>query len=140
MITRLSEEEAQALLRRLHLGHLGCLVQEQPYVVPINYFYDGACVYMHSLPGLKIAALRQNPRACLQVDEISSPYKWYSVQAFGVYEELLEDEERAHLLRRLLTHFPTLTPVESVLAQEGPHLPVIVFRLRIDRLQGLAET
>ncbi|NMS24947.1 pyridoxamine 5'-phosphate oxidase family protein, partial [Vibrio parahaemolyticus] len=51
MIAKLSEEEAQELLQRNELGRLGCIVDDRPYVVPVNYLYDGDSVYIHSLPG-----------------------------------------------------------------------------------------
>jgi len=48
-----------------------CIAAGWPYVVPVNYFFDGKDIYIHSLPGKKLDALRANPRACLQVDEIT---------------------------------------------------------------------
>ena len=41
MITRLSQEEARALLTVSRVGRLGCVYEGGPYVVPINYVLDG---------------------------------------------------------------------------------------------------
>ena len=70
MIKHLSNEEARALLGECRIGRLGCVDDGGPYVVPVNYVFHDDSIYVHSLPGRKIKALRENPRACLQVDEI----------------------------------------------------------------------
>jgi nitroimidazol reductase NimA-like FMN-containing flavoprotein (pyridoxamine 5'-phosphate oxidase superfamily) len=87
---------------------------------------------------LKIDALRKDPRACLQVDVIESELRWKSVLAFGTYQEV-QQKERADVMNKLLQHFPLLTPVESSLAADGVPLPVIVFKIKIERITGLAE-
>ena len=90
MITNLSEMQARELLRSARVGRLGCIVDDEPYIVPINYLFENNYVYSHSLPGLKIDSLRQNPRACLQVDEVESELCWRSVLAFGNFEEITD--------------------------------------------------
>ncbi|MEP6742375.1 MAG: pyridoxamine 5'-phosphate oxidase family protein, partial [bacterium] len=64
----LTEEEILELLNSARMGRLGCIDNNEPYVVPINYFFEAGVVYSHSLPGRKIDALRAHPLACLQVD------------------------------------------------------------------------
>jgi nitroimidazol reductase NimA-like FMN-containing flavoprotein (pyridoxamine 5'-phosphate oxidase superfamily) len=114
-------------------------VNGDPYVVPVNYHLDGDALYSHSLPGLKISGLRENPSACVQVDEIESDLHWKSAIAFGRYEEITKPNERADILNKLLRKFPMLTPVESAITIEGSPAEVIVFRIRIDRLTGVSE-
>ena len=67
MIRPLSEQEAKTVIKEGRIGRLGCIYDDTPYVVPVNYIFDGTSIYIHSLGGCKIAALRANPRACLQV-------------------------------------------------------------------------
>ncbi|CDM65996.1 pyridoxamine 5'-phosphate oxidase family protein [Pyrinomonas methylaliphatogenes] len=138
MIVPLSDEEARELLRRNKLARLGCITDKWPYVVPVNYIYDDGAVYLHSLPGMKINALRARPEACLQVDEIEDDRRWRSVIAFGHYEEI-KDSRRSFYLNELLRHFPWLTPVESRIAFDAEPVPVIIFRIRIEELTGLKE-
>jgi nitroimidazol reductase NimA-like FMN-containing flavoprotein (pyridoxamine 5'-phosphate oxidase superfamily) len=121
------------------VARLGCVVNGEPYVVPINCHLEDDCLYSHSLPGLKISGLRENPRACVQVDEIESDLHWRSAIAFGKYEEITKPIEREEILTRLLRKFPMLTPVESALAVDASAPQVIVFRIRIDRLTGVSE-
>jgi nitroimidazol reductase NimA-like FMN-containing flavoprotein (pyridoxamine 5'-phosphate oxidase superfamily) len=135
----LSEEEARALLSSVKVGRLGCLDNGEPYVVPINYAYENESIYSHSLPGRKMDALRSHPRACLQVDEIIDDFHWRSVIAYGNFEEIRVPSERRSILGKLLTRFPMLTPVESVMARDAAAPDSIVFRLLIDRITGVAE-
>jgi len=135
----LLEKERQELLTSARIGRLGCVNDGEPYVVPINYFFEGGSVYSHSLPGHKIEILRSHPRACLQVDDIENDFNWRSAIAYGNFEEIHEPGERRAILRKLLSHFPLLTPVESTMAQDASAPDSVVFRLRIDRITGMAE-
>jgi nitroimidazol reductase NimA-like FMN-containing flavoprotein (pyridoxamine 5'-phosphate oxidase superfamily) len=139
MMKMLNEEDARKLFQIARIARLGCMVNGEPYVVPINCHLEGEYLYSHSLPGLKISGLRENPRACVQVDEIESDLRWKSAIAFGQYEEITKLSERAEILTRLLRHFPLLTPVESALAIDGSPPEVIVFRIKIDRITGVSE-
>jgi nitroimidazol reductase NimA-like FMN-containing flavoprotein (pyridoxamine 5'-phosphate oxidase superfamily) len=139
MFVRLDEEQAKTLLSDRGVGRLGCIVDGGPYIVPINYYFEDGCVYSHSLPGLKISALSANPRACLQVDEVESDFRWRSVLAFGKYEEVTNPHDRSLILIKLLQRFPMLTPVESAIASDAGPPAVIVFRIRIERVTGLGE-
>jgi nitroimidazol reductase NimA-like FMN-containing flavoprotein (pyridoxamine 5'-phosphate oxidase superfamily) len=135
----LSEEEARALLSACRIGRLGCVDNGEPYVVPINYVFEDGAIYSHSLPGRKIEALRAHPRACLQVDEIEDDFNWRSALAYGDFEEIRVPSDRRSVLRKLLARFPLLTPVESMMAQDAGAPDSIVFRIRIDRITGVAE-
>ena len=138
MITHLTADEARALLASRRVGRLGCIYEGGPYVVPINYVLDGESIYTHSLPGQKIEALRANPKACLQVDEIIDSYHWRSAIAFGNYEEIIKADERARAVRALQARFPNLTPVESVPVHDGQS-SVVVFAIRIQTISGAGE-
>ena len=58
------------LLRNQNIERLGCCRESLPYVVPVNYFFDGEDIYIHSTPGHKIQIMRANPYVCLHVDEV----------------------------------------------------------------------
>lgn len=138
-MTTMSDVQARELLGSARVGRLGCIVNGEPYIVPINCSFEDKCVYSHSLPGLKIMGLRENPRACVQVDEIESALRWGSVLAFGNVEEIVKPSERKEIMSKLLKRFPMLTHVESAIAKDGSPLEVIVFRIRIDRITGVSQ-
>lgn len=139
MMKMLSDEAARRLFHDARVVRLGCIVNGEPYVVPINCHLEGDYLYSHSLYGLKISGLRENPRACVQVDEIESDLRWKSALAFGKFEEVTKSSERADVLAKLLRRFPMLTPVESTIAVDGSPPEVIVFKIRIERLTGVSE-
>jgi nitroimidazol reductase NimA-like FMN-containing flavoprotein (pyridoxamine 5'-phosphate oxidase superfamily) len=139
MMHMLNESEVRKLFESARVMRLGCIVNGEPYVVPINCIIQDNYLYSHSLPGLKISALRENPNACVQVDEIESDLCWRSAIAFGKFEELTKQNQRADVLTKLLKRFPLLTPVESAIAIDGSSPSVIVFRIRIERLTGVSE-
>ena len=139
MMTMLNEIAARKVLQSARVARLGCMINGEPYVVPISCHLEDDCLYSHSLPGLKISALRENPRACVQVDEIESDLHWRSAIAFGKFEEITKSNEREEILTRLLRQFPLLTPVESAIPVDAATPQVVVFRIRIDRLTGVSE-
>lgn len=135
----LNTEDARKLFHTARIARLGCIVNGEPYVVPINCLLDEDSLYSHSLSGLKISGLRENPRACVQVDEIENDLHWRSAIAFGKFEEITSQDERAEVLAMLLRRFPMLTPVESTIVLDGAEQRVIVFRIRIERMTGVSE-
>jgi nitroimidazol reductase NimA-like FMN-containing flavoprotein (pyridoxamine 5'-phosphate oxidase superfamily) len=139
MIKDLNQEKSREMLRKGRIARLACIADGEPYVVPVNYVFDGESVFVHSLPGRKIAAMRANPRVCFQIDEIDDELNWKSVLAFGNYEEINNREERSRAMQRLLSHFPQLTPVESIIANDAGAPTPIIFRIRVDRITGLCE-
>ncbi len=135
----LNNDEARLLFDAARVARLGCIVNGEPYVVPINCYLEDDGLYSHSLPGMKIDGLRENPAACVQVDEIESDVSGKSAIAFGTYEEIAKPSERADVLVKILRKFPLLTPVESAISIDGAAPQVIVFRINIHRISGVSE-
>lgn len=139
MTRMLSEAEARNLIVSGKVGRLGCVDNGEPYVVPVNYVFEDGSIYSHSLPGRKIDAMRAHPRACLQVDEIENDCKWRSVIAYGNFEEIRVPSDRRSVLNKLLTRFPMMTPVESMMVQDAAAPASVVFRIIVDRITGVEE-
>ena len=139
MVRTLSDMQSRSLLESSTIGRLGCVFKGEPYVVPINYVFEGDCIYSHSLPGQKIDALRINPRSCLQVDVTRGPLSWSSVIAYGNFQEITDPNKRHEVISRILRRYPMLTPVESTIATDGAHTDVIVFQISVDKITGMSE-
>jgi nitroimidazol reductase NimA-like FMN-containing flavoprotein (pyridoxamine 5'-phosphate oxidase superfamily) len=136
-IGKLIDTESLAVLREGSLGRLGCIASDWPYVVPVNYYFDGKYIYIHTLPGKKLDALRVNPRVCLQVDEIKDPYNWRSVIAYGTFEEVSDEVTWENVLTKLHSRLPHMTPVESRLVKGMTG--TVVFRITVEEVTGMAE-
>ena len=136
-IGKLGDKDSLVILREGTLGRLGCIASDWPYVVPVNYFFDGKDIYIHTLPGKKLDALHANPHVCLQVDEIRDPYNWRSVIAYGTFEEISNKETQENVLTKLYSRLPHMTPVESRLVEGAKG--TVVFRIKVEEVTGMAE-
>jgi len=75
-IIAMSEQECSELLKRVSFGRLACSLDNQPYIVPVDFAYEPDCIYIFSSVGKKIEWMRQNPKVCLQADEIENRANW----------------------------------------------------------------
>jgi uncharacterized protein len=89
-IVEISHDECTDLLSRVSFGRLACSLNDKPYIVPVCFAYEAERVYVFSTVGKKIDWMRQNPKVCLQVDEIGNQSNWMSVVVDGTYVELRE--------------------------------------------------
>jgi nitroimidazol reductase NimA-like FMN-containing flavoprotein (pyridoxamine 5'-phosphate oxidase superfamily) len=89
-IYEVSPGECEEILLRSDLGRLACAREDQPYIVPIHFSFDATrkCLYAFSTVGQKIHWMRQNPKVCVEVDDIADKNHRTTVLAFGRYEEL----------------------------------------------------
>src|SRR6185436_3463190 len=88
VIREIGEGECRAILEDTRFGRLACSRGDQPYVVPIYFEVAGQYLYSFATLGQKIEWMRGNPLVCVEVDDVSSGSDWFSVLAFGRYEEL----------------------------------------------------
>ena len=145
MINELSEKECLAIVARSSIGRLGCSLNNEPYVVPIYFAYDEDYIYVLSTVGQKIDWMRQNPKVCIQVDEIANHSEWVSVIATGTYEELpgpADGPERTHA-RRLLEkqHYWWLNALAERRAKVDDLLiDPLFFRIFVGSMTGLRAT
>ena len=91
VIENMQRSECAELLARNRLGHLACARGGHPYVVPFSYAFDDRWLYGMATEGQKIEWLRDNPNACVEVEEVTGPAHWATVIVQGVFEELLDN-------------------------------------------------
>lgn len=77
-IVDLSADECKEVLNSASVGRLACSVENQPYVVPTCFVYEPEHLYVFSTLGQKIKWMRQNPKICLQTDQIGDRSNWRS--------------------------------------------------------------
>ncbi len=98
MLGTLSPAEIEDLLHTEVVARIGCHAEGLTYVVPITYAYDGDGLIGHSVDGLKLRMMRQNPVVCVEVDHMDDLANWRSVIARGRFEELVGTAASAALV------------------------------------------
>ncbi len=141
-IQEMSEQECRAFLGGASFGRLGCALDNQPYVVPIQLAYEGDYLYSFGTQGQKIEWMRANPKVCVQADKIGGEFEWASVIVTGTYEELVEprfEQEKAHARKLLDTRdrWWLNAFAERQLKTGDDLISPIFFRIKIASLSGL---
>src|SRR6478609_3860260 len=102
MINTLDHTAIEEVLNKHFIGRIGCHTNDEVYVVPVSYAYDGQYVYVRSFEGKKMEIMRNNPKVCFEVDETQNMANWKSVIAWGEFEELTDKTERSKALKVLI--------------------------------------
>lgn len=141
-IKGLSILECTKMVASSRVMRLACASDGQPYIVPIYLAYADRHLYGFSMPGRKIAWMRDNPRVCIQVDEMGPGRGWRSVVVLGRYEELDDaaenQQERIHAWRLISSRTNwwepgSLNPVHPTISNHYEH---VFFRIVIDEISG----
>jgi uncharacterized protein len=137
-----SAPDCASILKRSHIGRLGCCRDNQPYVVPIYFVYEPDHLYGFSTGGQKIEWMRANPKVCVEVDEIANHFQWETVVITGRYRELLDlahhAEEREHARRLLERHSQWWGPAFAArrLKSESDFIPGSFYCIEIASMTG----
>jgi len=96
-------EQIRHILDTGKVLHLGLAVDNEPYVVPMNYGYtteDGKLVlYLHSaLQGRKLDMIRTNPRVFFEIDCDLMPFEGRVPCQYGLVYSSIMGRGEAHLV------------------------------------------
>lgn len=145
-IHEMNEFQCQKFLEQASVGRLACAKDNQPYVVPIYFSFNGRHIYGFTTLGQKAEWMRANPKVCLEIDERTSHDRWTSVIVFGRYEELPDEPEfgaarvAAHevLQKRAMWWEPAYISTEHF--DVAHSLTPIFYRIHIERITGRRAT
>ena len=142
-VHEMSKPECNNALSRAKYGRLACAHNNQPYVLPLNFVFDGnSHLYGFTTLGQKVEWMRSNPLVCFEIDEVKNHNDWSSVIIFGHYEELPDTPEfqiaRTHaqecLQKQVMWWEPAYISQEH---RDKPHsLTPIFFRIKIENVTG----
>jgi nitroimidazol reductase NimA-like FMN-containing flavoprotein (pyridoxamine 5'-phosphate oxidase superfamily) len=113
-IREMSNDEAETLLEQVKYGHLGCAVNDEPYVVPVHYSYHRPDIYIYTTDGRKSEIISVNPRVCLQVERVQDDGHWQSVLVTGDASRLEDPADKDAALKIILDDNPKLAPAVSL--------------------------
>ena len=130
--------DMHALLERESFGHLGCARDGRPYVVPMNYAYDGKELYFFTTEGMKTQFIQSNPQVCLQVEEITDSTHWRSVMVIGKAEQLTGKEDMQRAMKLITDRNPSLTPAISATQLDtwGRAVDIALYRITPELIDG----
>jgi nitroimidazol reductase NimA-like FMN-containing flavoprotein (pyridoxamine 5'-phosphate oxidase superfamily) len=137
-IDEMSSKEIHELLHQVGYGHLGCIHEGKPYVMPMYYYLEEEDIYLFTTVGMKTHDIDANPQICLQVEEIHGPLHWRSVIVNGRASRLTEhsDIDRAmHLIKERNT---TLSPAinRTWIDAEGRSEAIAIYRIHESEISG----
>jgi hypothetical protein len=137
-IHEMDDIQIEAVLQRVRYGHLGCAIDDRPYVVPVHYVYEKPYIFIYTNDGKKTEILRSNPQVCLQVEEVVNNGNWQSVVANGLADEVSDSAEIETITQLVNSRVPTPTPATGITWLN--HWVVArkerVFRIKIESLSG----
>ncbi len=134
------------VLHRAELLHLAMTGPDGPYVVPVNFGYDGdGRIYIHcALEGRKLDVIAQDPRVCFEasVDVRVVPStgcgwttRFRSVVGFGTAALVTDEGEKVHALGTVISHYSGAPETVPPAKAKG----VAVLRIDIESMAGKAS-
>ena len=107
----------EQIMRTAQICRLGLCKDDRPYIVPVNFGYDGERIYFHTaLEGMKIDYFAANMQVCFEVEcdvkvlpNADDACKWetdyVSVIGFGAVEEIVQPEMKVDALNKIIEHY-----------------------------------
>jgi nitroimidazol reductase NimA-like FMN-containing flavoprotein (pyridoxamine 5'-phosphate oxidase superfamily) len=107
------------ILKQAEVGRLALYDGTMPYIVPLNFFYEGGKIVFHcAWQGKKLDIIAENPNCCFEVDEYVGEASYHygarchldydSVLAFGRAIIEYDDEIKARLLQLMSEKYDEL--------------------------------
>jgi uncharacterized protein len=109
-IDEMSSKEIDELLSQVGYGHLGCIHEGKPYVMPMQYYLEDSDIYLFTTVGMKTYDIDANPEICLQVESLHDPLHWRSVIVNGRADRLTEQQDIDRAMQFIKARNPTLSP------------------------------
>jgi uncharacterized protein len=109
-IDEMSSKEILELLQKVGYGHLGCIHEGKPYVLPMHYYLKDSLIYLFTTEGMKTHDMEVNSAVCLQVESISNLEQWQSAIVTGRAERIQEQSEIDQVMQMAKVRIPNLSP------------------------------
>ncbi len=145
-----SKEEIKDIIKKALFCNVAMCRDDIPYLVPMNFGFDGQHFYLHSAPeGLKIDILKENPRVCIEItqdlkinqseDVCKTSMRYSSVIIFGKVEFLFDRRERINALNCIVEQLygeRATTKEEKPMFNEDNLNKLTIIRVRPEQITG----
>jgi hypothetical protein len=142
----ISKAENEAVIRKCQTCNLAMVDPEgKPYVIPMNFGFDGEYVYFHgSATGKKVDVLKNNPNVCISFstdhelryvnEEVACSWsmRYRSVLVYGNAEFVDDPEEKIRFLNVVMAHY-----ADRKFEYNAPAIrEVMVFKVKVEKMDG----
>lgn len=138
--------EQESIISRCQICNIAMAEADgKPYVIPMNFGFDGEFVYFHgSATGKKVDVLKANPEVCISFstdhelryvnEEVACSWsmKYRSVLVYGQAEFVTDPEEKIKILNIVMAHYAAREFEFNAPAVRE----VMVFRVKIEKMEG----
>jgi nitroimidazol reductase NimA-like FMN-containing flavoprotein (pyridoxamine 5'-phosphate oxidase superfamily) len=137
-IDEMGQKEIHELLEQVGYGHLGCIHEGKPYVMPMYYYLHDGEIYLFTTEGMKTHDLDANPDICLQVEEIKSPLHWRSVIVNGRVKRLTDKSEIDNAIQFIKERNANLSPAinRTWIDSWGRAEVIVIYRIHESEISG----
>jgi len=113
----LDQESIKAIIRECSVCRLGLSVNDNPYIVPVSFGFDGLSIYFHTaIEGKKIEYIQANNKVCFEFEhkvqlapDQKDPCKWtfsfQTVIGYGKIHELMEKDQKINGLSHIMAQY-----------------------------------
>jgi uncharacterized protein len=146
-------DEAEEILAKGLLAHVGFVVDGQPFVIPMLYHYENNVIYIHGQRGGRLPrTLRAGDKVCVEMtivdgliasrDALYHSANYRSAVAFGTAREVADRAEKEAVLERMTRrYFPGRTVGEHYRAPSDADLKITsLLAIEIEELNGKRRT
>ena len=143
----IERKELDEILYKAQVCRLAVSYEGMAYIIPMSFGYADQTLYFHSAQeGLKLLVLRENPKACFEVDtdirvisgdkacDWTMQYK--SVVGFGEVEFIEGIEAKREALRIIMQHYSE----DAQEIEDSAISGVTVFKLNVCTMTGKKST
>lgn len=137
-------EECKLILRSNNLGYLSTIGEKNtPYVVPLNYFYDGKDIYFHSATeGHKVDNIENNPKVCfcivgknnIDLDEFTTKYE--SVIVYGNAMIVEDNQTKIDILNGFMKQLGREVDVIKHYKPDFIKDKTLIVKISVERITG----
>lgn len=146
-------DEAEEILEKGLLAHVGFISNGQPFVIPMLYHFENNIIYIHGQRGGRLPrTLRAGDQVCIEVtivdgliasrDALYHSANYRSTVAFGRAREVADRDEKEAVLERMTQrYFPGRTVGEHYRAPSDGDLKITsLLAIEVEELNGKRRT
>jgi len=137
-IDEMGQKEIYELLNKVGRGHLGCIGEGHPYVVPMHYYLKDSEIYIFTTEGMKTKYMNANPEVCLQIEEVDDLLHWRSIIVTGRAEPLTVKQNIDQAMQFIKAENPTLSPAlnRTWIDAWGRSEVIAIYRIHESEISG----